>query len=36
MANVWFDTIAKMSDQMLAALKADLSGHTLIGEYIGS
>ena len=36
MAHVWFDKLETDDPSLIAKLKAELSGHTLIGEYIGS
>jgi hypothetical protein len=39
MAEVWFDILEDLehhSKGMIQKLKADMTGNTLIGEYIGS
>lgn len=36
MANVWFDTLDKMTKEMRIELMNAVAGKTLVGEYIGS
>jgi hypothetical protein len=36
MAHVWFDKLESDDPSLVAKLRTELSGHTLIGEYIGS
>ena len=36
MAHVWFDKLETDDPTLVAKLKTELTGHTLIGEYIGS
>jgi len=36
MAHVWFDKLESDDPSLVAKMRAELTGHTLIGEYIGS
>jgi len=36
MAHVWFDKLESDDPTLIAKLRAEIAGHTLIGEYIGS
>ena len=36
MAHAWFDILASLNSQLLTSLKKELSGKTIIGEYVGN
>jgi hypothetical protein len=36
MANVWFDILESFSEEVRNQMIKDISGKTLVGEYIGS